>query len=213
MERAGHRVEIYSFGEALAAATPSPCARHRWARHPYGRSPVRAARPLGWPRRGRRHLDLRWHRHGRIARGPLDGETRRTLEALGAPVHTVLVGERELRDLSVAAVLTDDFAFVRTPIKLEAVLRHKGYSDRQVEVTWRARAACSMPRPCFCAANRGRRGSASTTRRWNRATSFSRSDSRAGGRSAGKQQQPAVHHEGHSRPRARPARVWPAVVG
>jgi uncharacterized membrane protein len=72
---------------------------------------------------------------GRIARGPLDGETRRTLEGLDAPVHTVLVGERELRDLSVAAVLTDDFAFVRTPVKLEAVLRHKGYSDRQVEVS------------------------------------------------------------------------------
>jgi uncharacterized membrane protein len=50
-------------------------------------------------------------------------------------VHAVFVGERELRDLSVAAVLTDDFAFVRTPIKLEAILRHKGYSDRQVEVS------------------------------------------------------------------------------
>ena len=30
---------------------------------------------------------------GRVGRGPLDGETRKTLEALGAPVHTVLVGE------------------------------------------------------------------------------------------------------------------------
>jgi len=29
---------------------------------------------------------------GRIARGPLDGETRRTLEGLDAPVHTVFVG-------------------------------------------------------------------------------------------------------------------------
>jgi uncharacterized membrane protein len=135
-ERAGHRVEIYSFGEALAAATPESL-----------RAP-----PLGEATRmGEALSELRGRLAGRdvggvilisdgidtgrIARGPLDGETRRTLEALGAPVHTVLVGERELRDLSVAAVLTDDFAFVRTPIKLEAVLRHKGYSDRQVEVT------------------------------------------------------------------------------
>jgi uncharacterized membrane protein len=47
----------------------------------------------------------------------------------------VLVGERELRDLSVAAVLADDFAFVRTPIKLEALIRHSGLGGRSVEVT------------------------------------------------------------------------------
>jgi uncharacterized membrane protein len=45
------------------------------------------------------------------------------------------VGEKELRDLSVAAVLADDFAFVRTAIKLEAIIRHSGLGNRQVEVT------------------------------------------------------------------------------
>jgi hypothetical protein len=70
-----------------------------------------------------------------VGKGPLDGETRKTLEALGAPVHTVFVGEAALRDLSVAAVLADDFAFVRTPIKLVAILRATGLARRQVEVT------------------------------------------------------------------------------
>ncbi len=72
---------------------------------------------------------------GRIGRGPLDADTRKTLEALAAPVHTVFIGEKELRDLSVAAVLADDFAFVRTPVKLEAVLRHSGLGGRMVEVS------------------------------------------------------------------------------
>ena len=59
----------------------------------------------------------------------------RTLEALGAPVHTVFVGEKELRDLSVATVLADDFAFVRTPVKLVAMLGHSGFGGRMVDVS------------------------------------------------------------------------------
>jgi len=135
-ERAGHRVEIYSFGEALATATPESLhavPQGEATRMGEALSELRgrlAGRDVGGVVVISDGIDT-----GRIARGPLDGETRRTLEALDAPVHTVLVGESELRDLSVAAVLTDDFAFVRTPIKLEALLRHKGYSDRQVEVT------------------------------------------------------------------------------
>jgi uncharacterized membrane protein len=45
------------------------------------------------------------------------------------------VGEDSLRDLSVAAVLADDFAFVRTPVTIEAVIRQTGLADRQVDVT------------------------------------------------------------------------------
>ena len=68
---------------------------------------------------------------GRIGDGPLDADTRTAIEALGAPVHTVGVGEDELRDLSVAAVLADEFAFVRTPVTLEAVIRQTGLADRR----------------------------------------------------------------------------------
>ena len=135
-ERAGHRVEIYSFADALATASPESLRatpQGEATRMGEALSELRgrlAGRDVGGVIVISDGVDT-----GRIARGPLDGETRRTLEALDAPVHTVLVGESELRDLSVAAVLTDDFAFVRTPIKLEAILRHKGYGDRQVEVS------------------------------------------------------------------------------
>jgi len=135
-ERAGHRVEIYSFGEALATATPESLRavpQGEATRVGEALSELRgrlAGRDVGGVILISDGIDT-----GRIARGPLDGETRLTLQALDAPVHTVFVGEHELRDLSVAAVLTDDFAFVRTPIKLEAVLRHQGFGDRQVEVS------------------------------------------------------------------------------
>ena len=72
---------------------------------------------------------------GRIGEGPLDAATRTAIDALGAPVHTVGLGEKSLRDLSVAAVLADQFAFVRTPASIEAVIRQTGLPDRQVEVT------------------------------------------------------------------------------
>lgn len=135
-ERNGHRVELYTFGEVLSPATPDSLAaapRAEATRLGEMLSELRgryAGRDLGGVVIVSDGIDT-----GRVGRGPLDGETRKTLAALEAPVSTVLVGERELRDLSVAAVLADDFAFVRTPIKLEAVIRHSGLGNRQVEVT------------------------------------------------------------------------------
>jgi uncharacterized membrane protein len=135
-ERNGHRVELYSFGEVLSPATPASLAappRAEASRIGEMLSELRgryAGRDLGGVVIVSDGIDT-----GRVGRGPLDGETRKTLAALEAPVSTVLVGERELRDLSVATVLADDFAFVRTPIKLEAVIRHSGLGNRQVEVT------------------------------------------------------------------------------
>jgi uncharacterized membrane protein len=135
-EKAGHRVELYSFGETLSPATPDSLAsppRAEATRIGEALSELRgryAGRDLGGVVIVSDGIDT-----GRVGKGPLDGETRKTLTALDAPVSTVLVGERELRDLSVAAVLADDFAFVRTPIKLEAIIRHSGLGNRQVEVT------------------------------------------------------------------------------
>src|SRR6185369_13081283 len=57
---------------------------------------------------------------GRIGEGPLDAATRATIEALGAPVHTVGLGEKSLRDLSVAAVLADELASGRTRVSTGA---------------------------------------------------------------------------------------------
>src|SRR4029078_10613939 len=60
---------------------------------------------------------------------------RWALWAAGAPAHADGLGEKSLRDLSVAAVLADQFAFVRTPASIEAVIRQTGLPDRHVEVT------------------------------------------------------------------------------
>jgi hypothetical protein len=135
-EKDGHRVELYSFGEALSPTTAESlmtAPRAEATRIGETLSELRgryAGKDLGAVVLISDGIDT-----GRVGRGPLDGETRKTITALDAPVHTVLIGERELKDLAVAAVLADDFAFVRTPIKLEAIIRHSGLGDRQVEVT------------------------------------------------------------------------------
>lgn len=135
-QKAGHRVELLSFGEALSPTSLDGLRappRGEASRIGEALSELRgrfAGRDLGAVIVVSDGIDT-----GRIGRGPIDGQTRKTLEGLSVPVHTVLVGEKELRDLSVAAVLADDFAFVRTPIKLEALIRHSGLGNRQVEVT------------------------------------------------------------------------------
>lgn len=135
-EREGHRVELFTFGETLSpisaeALTMPP--RADASRIGETLSELRGrytGRDLGGVVILSDGIDT-----GRVGRGPLDAETRKTLSALGVPVHTIQIGERTLRDLAVAAVLADDFAFVRTPIKLEAVIRHSGLGNRQVEAT------------------------------------------------------------------------------
>jgi uncharacterized membrane protein len=135
-ERAGHRVDLYSFGEVLAPATAAslraaPAADATRIGEALGDLRARyAGRDLGAVVLISDGVDT-----GRIGEGPLDAATRATIEGLGAPVHTVGVGEKSLRDLSVAAVLADEFAFVRTPVTIESVLRQHGLEDRQVEVT------------------------------------------------------------------------------
>jgi uncharacterized membrane protein len=134
-EADGHRLEFYTFGEALAPTTRTapPVPKAESTRIGEALSELRtrfAGRDLGAVVVISDGIDT-----GRIGRGPIDGDTRKTLDALGAPVHTVFVGEKELRDLSVATVLVDDFAFVRTPVKLVALLRHSGLGGRMVDVS------------------------------------------------------------------------------
>lgn len=64
-----------------------------------------------------------------------DGATRDFLRALDTRVHTVWAARQGLRDLAVARVLADEFAFVRTVVRLEAVLRSTGYGPQRVLVT------------------------------------------------------------------------------
>jgi uncharacterized membrane protein len=135
-EQAGHRVDLYTFGEALTPATPSTLAAA-----PAGDA-TRIGEALGDLRARYAGRDLGGVvlisdgvDTGRVGEGPIDATTRADLEALGAPVSTIGLGEKSLRDLSVAAVLADDFAFVRTPVTIEAVIRQTGLPDRQIDVT------------------------------------------------------------------------------
>lgn len=66
----------------------------------------------------------------------LTGELRERLATLGrlpnasdtAPLHTVVVGaDRSFRDIVIERVVADDFAFVRNPLTIEVVLRHRGF--------------------------------------------------------------------------------------
>jgi uncharacterized membrane protein len=135
-KKEGHKLDLLSFGETLgatdvAALRNSPKGEATRLGESLAELQGRyAGRDLGAVVIVSDGIDT-----GRVGRGPLDGETRKSLQALGAPVHTVFIGEPALRDLSIATVLADDFAFVRTPIKLEAILRATGLARRQVEVT------------------------------------------------------------------------------
>ena len=135
-QRAGHEVDVYTFGENVSPATAA------LLREPPAADATRIGEALGDVRARYAGRDLGavvvisdGIDTGRIGEGPLDTATRGAIEALGAPVHTIGLGEKSLRDLSVAAVLADQFAFVRTPASIEAVIRQTGLPDRQVEVT------------------------------------------------------------------------------
>ena len=132
----GHEVDLLGFGETVAPANPTSL------RAPPTADATRIGEALGDVRARYAGRDLGavvlisdGIDTGRIGEGPVDAATRATVEALGVPIHTVGMGEKSLRDLSVAAVLADDFAFVRTPVSIEAVIRQTGLPDRQVEVT------------------------------------------------------------------------------
>lgn len=132
----GHKVEVFGFGESLSASSVQAIGlppKGEATRLGEAFSELRgryAGRDLGAVIVLSDGIDT-----GRIGAGPLDGETRAAVKALAAPVHTVLIDEPMLKDLSIATVLADDFAFVRTPIKLEAIVRQSGLSNREVEVS------------------------------------------------------------------------------
>lgn len=63
------------------------------------------------------------------------GEVQASLASIEAPVHTLLAARPGLKDVAVADVLADEFAFVRTVFRVEAVLRTTGFAARRVKVT------------------------------------------------------------------------------
>jgi uncharacterized membrane protein len=135
-ERDGHRVDIYTFGEGLVPTTVDALAtRPSTDSTRTGEALVELAARYAGHDLGAVVLISDGIDTGRLGKGPLDAETRAAITGLGAPVHTVGIGEPALRDLSVVAVMADELAFVRTPVTIEAVVRQNGLPDRQIDVT------------------------------------------------------------------------------
>ncbi|MGE5182335.1 MAG: glutamine amidotransferase [Acidobacteriota bacterium] len=64
-----------------------------------------------------------------------DGAVRDFLRSLDTRVHTVWAARDGLKDVAVAKVMADEFAFVRTVVRIEAVLHTTGLPARSVPVT------------------------------------------------------------------------------
>ena len=142
--RRDRRIDFFSFGEALEPQTESELAQP--AKPPEGDA-TKLREALAALRQRYTGRDLGGVvvisdgiDNGRFAeshsdKGALDAEAREFLKSFDAPVHTVWVGKRELHDVAVSAVLADDFAFVRTAVKVEAVVRAHGYAGQTILVT------------------------------------------------------------------------------
>lgn len=132
--RKEHRVDFFTFGSALAPSTEEALRK--------GAPPVQDGSEL---REALTALRARYQRRdlGGVVvvsdgipsglfsdalteNGELDAEARDFLKSLDAPVHTVWTGRSGLRDVAIARVLADDFAFARNAVKVEAVVRVVG---------------------------------------------------------------------------------------
>jgi uncharacterized membrane protein len=72
----------------------------------------------------------------------LDADSISFLKTLDAPVHTIAVGKPGLRDVAISRVLSDQFAFVRTAVEVEAHVvvlgaQAAGWEGRHLPVTLR----------------------------------------------------------------------------
>jgi uncharacterized membrane protein len=72
---------------------------------------------------------------GGFAEDSGDGAVRDFLRSLDTRVHTVWAARRGLKDVAVSKVMADEFAFVRTVVRIDAVIRTTGMPARQVPVT------------------------------------------------------------------------------
>jgi uncharacterized membrane protein len=71
---------------------------------------------------------------GDFAGGAGSGAGRDFLRSLEARVHTAWSARPGLKDVAIARVLADEFAFARTVVRVEAVVRTTGYGGRRIPV-------------------------------------------------------------------------------
>jgi uncharacterized membrane protein len=132
-----HKLDYFTFSDALAATTPDGLAKQQ---------------PKGDATQIRKALEtLRARYDGHDLAGVIllsdgaattgfdddtgDGAVRDFLKSLDTRVHTVWAARPGLKDVAVAKVLADEFAFVRTVVRIDAVVRSTGYKKRTATVT------------------------------------------------------------------------------
>jgi len=71
---------------------------------------------------------------GRFHAGAGAGASIDFLQSLDTRVHTAWIGSPDLKDVAVAKLMVDEFAFVRTVVKVEAVIQSTGYGQRRIPV-------------------------------------------------------------------------------
>ncbi|ACY16586.1 glutamine amidotransferase [Haliangium ochraceum] len=132
-----HRVDIFAFDESLVSSSLAAVAEDE----PAGRA-TRIYQALDQVRARYDGADLAGLvlisdgvATGGFADGVGAGALRDFLGALDTRVHTVWAGSGGLRDVAVARVLADEFAFARTVVRIEARIRATGYDARRILVT------------------------------------------------------------------------------
>ncbi|HTJ47273.1 MAG TPA: glutamine amidotransferase [Kofleriaceae bacterium] len=134
--REGHQIDFYTFSDTVAASSEPSVAR------------TPATGPATNIRKALEYVRGRYD--GRdlagvvlisdgAATGGFDDATTGTdrdfLRSLETRVHTVWAARPGLRDVAIARVNADEFAFVRTVVKFEAVIRTTGFDARKITVT------------------------------------------------------------------------------
>ncbi len=135
--KARHRIDVYTFDRHLAASSEDAIA----------------SRPADGPssdlRASLEELRGRYEvgelagvvvvsdglATGSFADGAHQGPDIDFLRSLDTRVHTVWAGRPGLKDVAITKVLADEFAFVRTVVKIEVVVRITGYQGKRVPVT------------------------------------------------------------------------------
>lgn len=130
-----HQLDVYTFSDVVAATSLDAVARTE----PRGDATMirKALEQVRTRYEGRDLAGVVLVSDG-AATGDLDekGEAglRDFLASLDTRIHTATPVRPGLRDVAVRQVLADEFAFVRTVVRIEAVLRSTGYGPRRVLV-------------------------------------------------------------------------------
>jgi len=132
-----HKLDFYTFADNVAATTPEALTNDP----AQGRSTL-LRKALEYVRGRYEGRDLAGvvvisdgAATGSFDEDSGDGAVRDFLRSLDTRVHTVWAARDGLKDVAIARVMADEFAFVRTAVKIEARIHTTGLPARQVMVT------------------------------------------------------------------------------